>query len=74
LEKSAVSLELFSNSGQQKPIAALFFGCGCSSMPSSRLALGSRRLGLSEIPFGKRSNRTDSIGALPRFVAIDCHT
>jgi hypothetical protein len=57
LGKSAVSLELFSNSGQQKPIAALFFGCGCSSTPSSRLALGSRRLGLSEIPFGKRSNR-----------------
>ena len=55
------------HSGLRKPIAALFFGCGCRSTPSSRLALGFHRPGLSEIPFGKRSMplRKGTLGPLP---------
>jgi hypothetical protein len=37
---------IFKRSGLWVPIPALLFGCGCLSAPSSRLGLGTHRLGL----------------------------
>lgn len=49
----AASREYVEGSGLWKLVAALFFGCGCSSTTKSSLALSSHWIGLSEITFAK---------------------